>query len=291
MTERDPAEPLSEASPDAKRAFFGKLDAKLAAAGYAVNPPAPAPPALTFEAWAELSVRFDGSRPEDLTGALSARGVTLEVWKRFDAEYRRALSDDLRAGKQERPAIYDGKYKQEQARRAGTPAPPIPAALPTPQIAPASLRGTTDSPELVAAVFEAVSRMPFVPPPPEPAGQGKRAPKTVQSKAVQSGSGGQTMSLDAGALQRPTPTLPFSGGTGGEGVLYVPRLDARQYVSLLVELWLNPASREDALRRYQVPNEAAFRAVEEHWRNSGRRAELEATLVEFGLALRGRVLP
>jgi hypothetical protein len=38
-----------------------------------------------------------------------------------------------------------------------------------------------------------------------------------------------------------------------------------------------------------VPNEAALRVMEEEWRQPGRRAELEAALVEFAGMLRGEV--
>src|SRR6185369_13188791 len=166
---------------------------------------------------------------EELAAALSMRGLTLEVWKRFDDEYRGALCDDLREGAGERAALYDAKCRQEQARRAGAPA--APPSLPVPQHAPAALTGTAASAELAAAVFEAASRMPFLPPP-QPAGQGKRSPKTVQSMAAHNNVGGQTMALDAEALQRPTPSVPFAGTTD-DAPVYVPPLDARQYVSLI----------------------------------------------------------
>lgn len=97
------------------------------------------------------------------------------------------------------------------------------------------------------------------------------------------------MDLDA-ALQRPTPSLPFAGAAGGAGALYVPPLDARQYVALRAELALQPAPREETRRRYHLPNEAALRALEEHWRHPARRVELEAALADFAVALRGQVL-
>jgi hypothetical protein len=99
----------------------------------------------------------------------------------------------------------------------------------------------------------------------------------------------KTMELDA-ALQRPTPSLPFAGATGGASAVYVPALDARQYVALRAELALQPALREETRRRYQVPNEAALRALEEQWRHPARRAALEIALADFAVALRGQVL-
>jgi len=296
----DPQEASVGARVGAKCAFLDSLDAKLAAAGYPVRGPSPATPrptpapVLTFEAWAELSVRFAGAPPEDLVAALAARGVTLAVWRRFDDAYGRVLSDDLRAGQRERPAVYEARYKAEQARHAchvGAPAegtPPVPSA---PDLAPAHLRGTSGLPDLPAAVVVAMGRMPFVPPAPEVprGGPGKRAAKTVPSKARPHPVGGQTMDLDA-ALQRPTPSLPFAGAAGGAGALYVPPLDARQYVALRAELALQPAPREETRRRYHLPNEAALRALEEHWRHPARRVELEAALADFAVALRGQVL-
>jgi hypothetical protein len=298
MEARDSTGLVSEALVGAKHAFFERLDAKRAAAGYAVSPPLaeppapPPPPALSFEVWAELSARFEGAPPEELAGALSARGLTLAVWRRFDGEYSDALSDDLRAGQLERQALYEAKHKEEQARRAGTPAAALtgPAALPT-QLVPAALRGTADAPDFKAAVWKVVGKMPFVPPAPAAVGQGKRATKTMESRVVQSRVGGQTMPLDGGVLQRrPTASLPFAGSTGGAGVVYVPHLDARQYVSLCAELALRAAPREETLSRYQVPNEAAFRVLEEQWRHPGRRVELEQALADFAVMLRGQML-
>jgi hypothetical protein len=134
-----------------------------------------------------------------------------------------------------------------------------------------------------------MGRLPFVPPEPAPAAPGKRSAKTIASKAMPSRKGAQTMQLDA-ALQRPTPNLPFAGTTADAGAVFVPPLDARQYVALRAELALQVAPRQDTLRRYQVPNEAALRALSEQWKHPARRAELEAALGDFAAMLRGEVL-
>jgi hypothetical protein len=137
---------------------------------------------------------------------------------------------------------------------------------------------------------EALGRLPFVPPAPAPVAPvaaAKRSAKTIESKAMPSRARGQTMQLDP-ALQRPTPSLPFAGSAGDGGAVFVPRLDARQYVALRAELALRVAARGETLRRYQVPNEAALRALEEEWRQPGRRAEMEAG--EFAGMPRGEVL-
>jgi hypothetical protein len=296
MNADEPTGPASAPRVGAKRSFFESLDAKLAGAGTAVRPrvpappPSPPPPALSFDAWAELSVRFPESPGEALVQALTARGLTLAAWKQLDHDYRRALSDDVRAGQRERPAVYEAKYKEERLRRAGAAEEGRPPALPAYEPAPAHLRGTAALPDLPGTMMEAMGRMPFVPPAPEPAAQGKRPAKTVPSMAAQSRVGGQTMDLDAGALQRPTPSTPFARSTDGADVVYVPPLEARPYVALRAELALQPAPREETLRRYQVPNEAAFRALEEQWRPPARRAELETALADFAVMLRSHVL-
>jgi hypothetical protein len=298
MNEPEPTRRPPEGQALARRAFFEELDGKLSAAGYAVRAPvamggtptppvaAPPPPALSFEAWAELSIRFADAAPEDLAAALSARGLTPEVWERLDRAYLRALCDDMRAGKQELQPLYEAKRREEAARRAGVRAEGTPPA-PTPEPAPGA--GTAGSPDLAAPIWEAMGRMPFVPPAPETPAKGKRPAKTVPSKVAPSSVGGETMGLDP-AQQRATPTLPFVGSNGGSAMGYVPRLSARQYVALSAELALQPAPREATMRRYQVPTEAALRALEEEWRHPARRAELEAAMAEFAVVLRVRAL-
>jgi hypothetical protein len=72
--------------------------------------------------------------------------------------------------------------------------------------------------------------------------------------------------------------------------VYVPLLGARQYVALHAALVLQVVPREEMLRRYQVPTEASLRALEEHWRDPGRRAKLERALADFEVVLTGQVL-
>ncbi len=160
MAERDPPGPTSEVCVEEKDAFFAKHDAQLAAAGYAVPapplrappppvpPPPVSPPALDFEAWAELSVFSMAASPADVVAALSARGLTPAQWERLDDAYRRACSDDLRAGRQERIAFYESRYKAAQGRGTGEPAPPS-----LPARAPDALRSTAGLPDLPATLL------------------------------------------------------------------------------------------------------------------------------------------
>jgi hypothetical protein len=107
-----------------KRAFLDGLDAKLAAAGYPVRPPSPAPPepapapARTFEAWAELSVRFAGaSRAREARG--QDGGVEGEAPPRGGA-------DD---GPRRRPAAADAQsaVRRDHRRRGRRLVPPLSA--------------------------------------------------------------------------------------------------------------------------------------------------------------------
>ena len=128
----EPPRPPPEVKALAKCALFESLDGQLSAAGYAVPAPVaePPPPALSFEAWAELNVRLAGASPQELAAALVAKGLTVPVWRRLEDEYLHALRNDVSAGRRERPALYEAKSKEDMARRravAGTPpAPPVP---------------------------------------------------------------------------------------------------------------------------------------------------------------------
>jgi len=107
MSQPEPPGPSPADRAQAKAEVFASLGAERAEAGHPVGPrlvapakpapPAPPPPALSFEVWAELSVRFPGPPQAVLVRELFARGLTLDVWRHFDDEYHRALSDDRRA--------------------------------------------------------------------------------------------------------------------------------------------------------------------------------------------------
>jgi hypothetical protein len=60
--------------------------------------PPPAPTALSFEAWAELSLRLVDASPQVLAAALAAQGLTPEVWERLERAYLSALRDDVGVG-------------------------------------------------------------------------------------------------------------------------------------------------------------------------------------------------
>ena len=158
---------------------------------------------MSFEAWAALSLRLLGTSDEAKLQALREQSLTPEAWARIDEEHLRTLSDDLRAGRTERPALYEAKQKEELARRAGAldpaeaPAEPDPSPRESsvqPVRAPAVGAGTAESPDLLVEVWAALGRTPFRAPSAAPA---KRSPKTVRSPVVRSGTG-KTMGLGEG---------------------------------------------------------------------------------------------
>ena len=81
------------------------------------------------------------------------------------------------------------------------------------------------------------------------------------------------MAQDAGP--RAVPGTSKLVGTAGDAArVYVPHMDARQYVALRAEPAAQPVPREETWRRYCVANEALLRALDEQqWRHPARRAE------------------
>ena len=110
---------------------------------------------MSFDTWAELSIRLLGAPPEEQRAALDARNLSVDAWTRTDAHYLRLLSDDLRTGRTDRAKRYAAAFDAEVARRG--------QAVPTVVKAPAALTGTGMSVELPAAVHEAMGKPPFRP--------------------------------------------------------------------------------------------------------------------------------
>ena len=283
--------------------FFGTFDERVArsSAEPTADPPGPEPlpvapppplpavvpaeeaPFLHFATWADLSVRFLGEGAADKPAALAALRLDEEGWRRIDDWYLRLLSDDLRAGRTERPSFYQARCHAELGRRAGTPPPPAtppPVTRAPPGRAPDALRTTAESLDLPAAVHAAMGRLPFRPPaeatpPPE-----KAAARTLKVPVMASLGG--TLPLDSTAIQRAVAAVPFMGqAPGTTTVVSFPALTVRQYVSLRGELWARPGARAETLLRYGVPNEAALAALEQHWREQiTANAELRAAVDE-----------
>ena len=296
----------SPTADDEARALAGLLaavDARLAGGGVGAAPAAEAErapdqgePRAGFEAWADLSIRLLGAEPEDTRALLAAHGLTPEAWERIDDHHLRALSDDLLAGRHERPALYKARFDEEMARRAASPvsaapiagapvAPPLPAYVP----APAALRGTAEAVDLPAIVRAKLGKLPFKPAEEAAIAPAKSLAKTMQ--ALVTPSLGGTLPLGDNTVQKAVAAMPFAGSAPTASVSF-PSLTAREYVSLGGALASRPTARAETLRDYGVPHEASLRALDAHWQaqlaaRPELRAELEAAVADFTGWLRG----
>jgi hypothetical protein len=76
---------------------------------------------------------------------------------------------------------------------------------------------------------------------------------------------GETVGPGDDSITKVVAALPFAGNTGGAALLPFPRLSLEAYASLRAELSLWPERSAGILPRYHVMNEAAHRALNEHW--------------------------
>jgi hypothetical protein len=150
------------------------------------------------------------------------------------------------------------------------------------------MRGTANVPDMPTAAWQAHGRPLFLPaaPPVAPAANGKGSAKTEKSMRAVPSELGRTLPLDAPEMmQRPTPSLPFAGCPGGDGVLAVPERKAMEVVSLTLAMWQKPPDPLETLLRYGVANEAGYRALVALHREAGRREKIAAAIEELRTAL------
>ena len=188
------------------------------------------PPAAT-PATAAMSAPAPGGRPVD-EDALTARSP------RFD----------------ERPAA---------------PTPAEPPSLPVPVDArqprppegrpPLDPLTTTLVHEIPAELRERLERLPFKPLPP-----GIELTQTKQVPVLNPWKG-ETVGPGDDSITKAVAALPFAGDTGVAALLPFPRLSLEAYASLRADLSVWPERSAEILPRYQVMNEAAYRALNEHW--------------------------
>jgi len=262
-------------------------------------PPPPvveAAPALSFEVWAGLSSRLLDAPAEEKAAAAAALGLTLEAWRRLDDAYLRMLSDDLLAGRTERPSIYQACCEAETARRRGVavearaPAEAsAPAAAPVSARSPGSLKGTADALPLSPQAREALGLWPYRSAPAAGASPAKAHPKTLNTERAPTLGG--TLPLGGDAIQTAVASVPFPGA-GAHGVVSIPNLKVKEYVSLRAALAALPDMAEETLRRFGVANETVRRALDDHWRamlaaRPDLRAERDAAVEEYARWLRG----
>jgi hypothetical protein len=104
---------------------------------------------------------------------------------------------------------------------------------------------------------------------------------------------GKTEPLGDDSIAKAVAALPFSRNPVGAAPVPFPRLALEMYASLRAELSLWPERSAEILPRYYVMNEAAQRALEEHWQRElaaspEARATFDKVLAEYTAWLRTR---
>ena len=113
--------------------------------------------------------------------------------------------------------------------------------------------------EIPAELRERLGRLPFKPLPP-----GIELTQTKQVPVLNPWKG-ETVGPGDDSITKAVAALPFAGDTGVAALLPFPRLSLEAYASLRAELSLWPERSAVILPRYHVMNEAAHRALNEHW--------------------------
>ncbi len=317
LRDRDPPRPRPEDKARVIADLFATFDARLSrlseqreeeARASAAPDPVVAPEETTpieslldFEDWATLSIRFLAAPEDEQSEALTRRSLTPEAWSAIDEGYLRLLSEDLEAGRAERPARYAARCDEEMARRAEAEgaeegsdageededeeAAPTPA-MPRPKN---KLQETAEALDIPAAMREASFGLPFKEAPEELVALKRATPKTLRGEVMPSGVKG-TLPLGDNRIHKLVAALA-PGWEAAAGVVTLPTLTVQHYVKLRAELLLRPEVSAEILARYGVANEAARRALDAHWREQmtqkpALRAEYETLVANFAGWLR-----
>jgi hypothetical protein len=144
---------------------------------------------------------------------------------------------------------------------ARPPEPALPAKPPPPAMPPApeALAITSPALEVPPEIRERMGRLPF-----SPRAPGEELARTMKVP-VPNLRKGQTAALGDDSIQKEAPALPFTGSPVGKAVVPIPPLSLEQYASLSAELSMQPERSAEIRSRYNVMNEAAKRALDEHW--------------------------
>jgi hypothetical protein len=169
------------------------------------------------------------------------------------------------------------------------PAPPADAreAKPARGGAIEALKITMLALPIPAELREQLGRLPFKAP-----AAGSELARTLKVPVLNPKQG-LTLPLGDDSIEKTVEALPFPGSKVGAAVLPLPRLSLDEYASLRAELSLGSTRPGEVLRRYQGMNEAARRALEEHWelelaRSPEARAMFEMALADRTASLRAQ---
>jgi hypothetical protein len=170
---------------------------------------------------------------------------------------------------------------------AAPPPPPVDAPEPRPPAGrpPVEDLKITAVLDIPAEFREQMARWPFKPPAPGP-----ELARTLQSPVLNLHQG-KTAPLGDDSIAKAVAALPFLGSKVGAALVPLPRLPLETYASLRAELSIWPDRSAEILPRYHVMNEAARRALEEHWERElaaspEARATFDKALAEYTAWLR-----
>jgi hypothetical protein len=224
---RDRPPPTPEAKERGARQFFEKLDAMLSRRQ-------------------EAAGREEG-QARDAPIAPGARIAPSAPSAPPNAERRRAVD----AATARSPTFAD---RSDTSPKAEPSAPEASGARATERVV-----GTEPVPDLPAAFWEKLGRLPF-----RPASSVPAVERTMPIPVMGRGQG-ETAPIREDSIAKAVRALPFAGNTVGAAIVLIRPLNLAQYASLRAELAVSPERRGEILPKYHVPNEAARWALDEHW--------------------------
>jgi hypothetical protein len=267
-----------------------------------------------IDAW----LHFDGSGPEHLRALLDAlrdlppstpegkeRSVR-RICERLDAELARRGEPSVGTAGASARAPGEREMGEEGAtvrspsldERPAAPPQAEPPSLPVKPLSPPvdpprppearpveDLKITSVALDVPAEFREQMARWPF-----KPRAPGTELARTLQVPVLNLNQG-KTAPLGDDSIAKAVAALPFFGSKVGAALVPLPRLPLETYASLRAELSVWPDRSAEILPRYHVMNEAARRALEEHWERElaaspEARATFDKALAEYTAWLR-----
>lgn len=235
-------------------------------------------------------IYFDGPEPDHIRPLLDAlrdlSPATPEDKERLSRRFLTRLDAAL-SERSESPTT--GKPPPPEARPPEVRPPEArpPEARPPEGPPPEVLTSMAVALDLTAEVQEALRGLPFKAPEP-----GTEFGTTMQVPVMDPRKG-ETAGLGDDSITKAVAALPFAGNMVGQSKVPIPRLPLEAYASLRAELSVWPERSADILPQYHVMNEAARRALDEHWQTQLEaspelRAKFEKALGDYTAWLRTR---
>jgi hypothetical protein len=262
-------------------------------------------------------IYFDGPEPEHLRPLLDAlrdlppstpedkQRMARRIFEKLDAELARkgepsvataatpatsARAPGERRGGEDGVTVRSPSFDE----RPAAPPPAEPPSLPVdarepPKRPPAVDMSTTALDiDIPAEILEQMGRLPF-----KPRAPGTELDRTMQVPVLNPRQGETVPLADDSITKAVAAALPFARNTVGAALVPFPRLPLEAYASLRAELSLWPERSAEVLRRYYVMNEAARRALDEHWQielaaSPEARATFDKLLADYMAWMRTR---